>query len=437
MNKILNGEEKPHQQAEHVSQSPRPGMALEHAKQNSNLGENSRHVPDPLAQCLQGSELSGEALHRTQAQEHEPAVGEACAVAQATRRGSVPGLSKAHISPGYQNYASTFASIEFYEGSNFLKVSRNRPPSPQKEPHLRGEVKKFSEASRRRMMDTMAKVKLDAIPKFVTLTYPDHFPMTHEQFKRDLDVLGKRILKRWPNASIIWKLEFKKRKSGENIGKIAPHYHLFIYGVPWKFPYEEEKGKHCQLLRTVGDDGFVLWKTHIPAYEKEIISTVGYSISQEDRPLEERMIIDISLDTLRHWIARNWYDIVGSNQLKHFQAGTRAEELKSLKGAYYYASKAYMGKTEDLSELDGSCTKPGRFWGIIGRKNLKLGERKILDITPKEAIQVHRFIRRFRRANTLPIKRRFLKFDHYSAKVYCDVNQWVGRLFKLKECDST
>ena len=28
---------------------------------------------------------------------------------------------------------------------------------------------------------------------------------------------------------MIWKLEFKERKSGENKRKIAPHYHLFVY----------------------------------------------------------------------------------------------------------------------------------------------------------------------------------------------------------------
>jgi len=43
--------------------------------------------------------------------------------------------------------------------------------------------------------------------------------------------------RRWPGAAIIWKLEFKERQSGKNKGKIAPHYHLLVLGVPWRFGF--------------------------------------------------------------------------------------------------------------------------------------------------------------------------------------------------------
>jgi len=43
--------------------------------------------------------------------------------------------------------------------------------------------------------------------------------------------------RRWPGAAIIWKLEFKERQSGKNKGKIAPHYQLLVFGVPWRFRF--------------------------------------------------------------------------------------------------------------------------------------------------------------------------------------------------------
>ena len=147
----------------------------------------------------------------------------------------------------------------------------------------------FSRSSRRRFMRQLASVQVDASPVFATLTYPDHFPDDPKVWHRHLDTFAKRFLRKF-GAGFAWKLEPKRRKSGENEGKIAPHYHLLIWG--------------CSFVE------------------------------------------------LRNWIPQNWYEVVGSGDEKHLRAGTRVERVRSVRGVMWYASK-YMAKVEkeDLGDL--------------------------------------------------------------------------------------
>lgn len=93
-----------------------------------------------------------------------------------------------------------------------------------------------------------------------------------------------------------------------------------------------------------------------------------------------------------------------------------------------YASKSYMGKSEDCSHLEN---KPGRYWGVIGRSNVKLGKREVHEITAEQAFRIQRIIRRYRRANTAPEKRKFSRRDRYSSKLYCDVENWMSCFSRL------
>ena len=140
-------------------------------------------------------------------------------------------------------------------------------------------------------------------------------------------------------------------------------------------------------------------------------------------------------DSFINWVSRNWFDVVGSNQIRHFQAGTRVEKLKGLHGAYAYAAKRYVAKKEDLPEMEH---KPGRFWGVIGRKNLPFGKREVREVSAKEAVQIRRTMRRYRWANTPPEKRKFLRKSQlwsqdFTAKLFCNVEFWIERLPKLIE----
>jgi hypothetical protein len=62
----------------------------------------------------------------------------------------------------------------------------------------------------------------------VTLTYPDNWPTSPAQWKRDLQNFLKRLLRRYAGAGIIWRMEPQKRG--------APHFHLLIFNVRY-LPY--------------------------------------------------------------------------------------------------------------------------------------------------------------------------------------------------------
>jgi hypothetical protein len=82
---------------------------------------------------------------------------------------------------------------------------------------------------------------------FVTLTYPDDFPVTPERWRRDLAALWRRIRRQWPETAAIWKKEFKRRKSGVNVGKVAPHYHMLLWLPEWVVTGIEAWIRHWKL----------------------------------------------------------------------------------------------------------------------------------------------------------------------------------------------
>ena len=130
----------------------------------------------------------------------------------ARRRAKHAGLSTAHISP----------FIEYASGASLLKVSKGIQ-GEQVGGGKRQGIKGFSRGSRRRLMQTIARVRRDAdLPCFITLTYPNEFPSPKES-KRHLDIFLKRIKRAFPDIGIIWKLEPQERG--------APHYHMLAWGV--------------------------------------------------------------------------------------------------------------------------------------------------------------------------------------------------------------
>jgi hypothetical protein len=89
-----------------------------------------------------------------------------------------------------------------------------------------------------------------------------------------------------------------------------------------------------------------------------------------------------------------------------------------------------MVKKEAMPALEH---KPGRFWGVIARKNLKLGKRETVELTERQAVQLRRTIRRYRWANTLPEKRKFLRkgglwAEEFTVRLLCDVEFWRERM---------
>lgn len=142
------------------------------------------------------------------------------------------------IAPVY--IPQTDGYVDIWDGAGLLKASR--PPrhslkvggasskdvksaliKPTKTRGVRGRISNFSRSSRWRLMQAIGKMRIDQIPLFVTLTYPAEFSLDPKDWKRDLATFYKRLRRRFPHSSALWKLEPQKRG--------APHYHMFIWGV--------------------------------------------------------------------------------------------------------------------------------------------------------------------------------------------------------------
>lgn len=104
-----------------------------------------------------------------------------------------------------------------------MYVPTPRPQAPGK----RGAVAEFSEASRQRCLEMMARVDgsrhRSSKPKFITLTYVSNMQDT-ERAMRDLRALMKR-LQRIAEVGVIWRKEYQKRG--------AIHFHLIVYNLPF------------------------------------------------------------------------------------------------------------------------------------------------------------------------------------------------------------
>lgn len=192
-----------------------------------------------------------------------------------------------------QTQAQTgYARLDVHAGHVTIKMITKGPPSPQGAPQ-RGKVRGMSRKSRKRLLERISATRGLKGAFFVTLTYPDEFPEDPRQQYRDLKVLLQRILHEHPDAGYIWRKEYKKRRSGVNVGLIAPHFHLFLL-MPG------------QLLTNV-----------------------------------------------RSYISRAWFEVVGSGDERHERAGTQVDTLKNLRHAMYYASK-YIAKQDDDALPDGT-----------------------------------------------------------------------------------
>jgi len=103
-------------------------------------------------------------------------------------------------------------------------------PTPKRE-----KVSMFSRPARLRMLKFTATIDWDDIPrgKFITLTYPDecvnhtyrernvHLDRFHDYLERHL---GRRV-------SLLWRVEWVPRQSGQYVGQWEPHIHLIVLGV--------------------------------------------------------------------------------------------------------------------------------------------------------------------------------------------------------------
>ncbi len=210
-----------------------------------------------------------------------------------------PGLSSGHNGP----HSLHGATVERSTGGSHNRIEFRKRTKPEGSGGVRSRVTEFSRKSRKRLLDMLNAVDKNRAPKplFLTLTYSDKCPWENpENWQKHLKALRKRLVRRWGKFPVVWKMEFKERKSGANLGEIVPHFHLLAFA-------------------------------------------------------------EIPLDELRQWLSVAWFEVVGSGDPEHLAAGTSAEQVKSWNGVHAYAAK-YMGKLEKLLRHEEACGRIWGVW---------------------------------------------------------------------------
>ena len=189
----------------------------------------------------------------------------------------------------------------------------------------RGEVGGFSAASRRRLLQTMARLAPEQAEyplSLITLTYGAVFPDA-EGAKRHLFTFWKRV-RRWAEGvGGVWRLEFQARG--------APHFHLIFYG---------------------------------PYVPKELIQGWWGAVIGQHRPFTR-------VEAVRSWKRAIAY------AAKYLAKVEQAEEKRAV------ARPPAGGEGGDGAPPSGldyvtyltASKKIGRVWGVLDRRNLPWGER--------------------------------------------------------------
>ena len=302
-----------------------PGLRVDGARlhMDGNTVSESGQVPEPAGWVSAGVALVLAEHQGKGGGEKEPAAAGG-------------GLSPSHIGPVLPA-ATSGAVVRWARGGAVVAVKL--PGTGQVGGGIRGEVTRFSEQSRRRMMTKMNSIdRRQVVPLgvwFGTMTYPDQFPHDPRQWKAHLKAFRKRLVRRYGLFPVVWRMEFQERKSGTNKGRVAPHFHL-VFIVPGE------------------------------------------------------MIANIR--EFREWMSRAWYEVVDSGDERHLRAGTNCIVPGSWRGAMGYVSK-YVGK-QGPSYFDaetGEVSSVGRIWGVWFEEGLPVVWEEE-EVTLEEAYRFRRLM---------------------------------------------
>lgn len=86
-----------------------------------------------------------------------------------------------------------------------------------------------------RMLRTVNRIDWRTVGRsvFVTLTYPDQFIERTYKARTQQRSLMNRYIEKFAKrkVGIVWRCEWKSRRSGQYKGKLVPHFHLLVCGV--------------------------------------------------------------------------------------------------------------------------------------------------------------------------------------------------------------
>jgi hypothetical protein len=317
------------------------------------------------------------------------------------------------------------------------------------------------------------------LPYFVTATLPDElFDDDVGRFaktaKRLLDTFLKRVFRvtmvrtehgarvAESPAAGFWRIEWQARKSGQHIGKLFPHFHLLLWGLPERRLPDREKRDHCGFVESVEE----VWEAYVELEDSQLSLELVTELSH--RPQKEtdkvcvttlgelgrftfagswkyvnrcRNLLDwLSLEkfssfpevaerarkmAFQDWASLAWYHVVDSHNLDHLAAGLRVERVRSWGGVMSYAAK-YMTK-QDCGFL--SEVQFGRSWGVFNRAAIPWAKIIELDLEPEIGVRLRRVARRY-----LESRRGHRVNASYGITLYCDVEN-VKKLWQRREPD--
>jgi hypothetical protein len=107
----------------------------------------------------------------------------------------------------------------------------------------------------------------------------------------------------------------------------------------------------------------------------------------------------------KEWLARVWYEVVGSGNPAHLKAGTQVRRVKNYQHAVYYVAKYLSKPSEAFDDGDDGLGELGRRWGHFGSWRDHLGDFVSLALAPKEAARLVRVLD----AKRLSVARRRVK----------------------------
>jgi len=155
------------------------------------------------------------------------------------------------------------------------------------------------------------------------------------------------------------------------------------------------------------------WKRHLDNYRHKLLEIFPsawffWKLEPQKRGAPHFHLIgslntEVNINVLRLFIAKLWYKVCGQIDSKHLVAGTSVEQFRgSSRRIYAYASK-YIGKV-DTTSYEGWET-PGRFWGVIGRKNLPESIAMAVDLARKDFLTIRRYVRRLTKSLSVHSRR--------------------------------
>lgn len=126
---------------------------------------------------------------------------------------------------------SIFSDAPYFTSFRIISIFSNRVswqnpkasfPSHKTPTRKAKDIKTFSENSRRRLIQLLARVNLNYYGQvyFVSTTFDKVYPENSKELKTFLDKYLKSLKKSFPELSYIWRLEIQKRG--------APHFHFFF-----------------------------------------------------------------------------------------------------------------------------------------------------------------------------------------------------------------